>query len=230
MSALHPTSTPDISATGEQKGRVVRHLIVERLFHWVLAGSVLTLLVTSFGPILGWKFDWLATHWITGLVLTAAILFHIIRAIVGLDLWSMIPDRKDLANAGRAVARTFGVHAQLPSKAGKYPLMQKLYHWGIAGWILVLIGSGGLMLAKIDTPFWRRHPYFLSDAQWGIVYSVHDFFALGLITLIIMHVYFALRPDKIYLLRSMILGWVTRGECEKDHDPDRWAGEGAHDR
>ena len=36
------------------------------------------------------------------------------------------------------------------------------------------------------------------------------------------HVYFALRPEKAMFLRSMIAGWITRGEFEKAHDPDRW--------
>lgn len=215
------------AAATERRTRVVRHFLTERLFHWVLAGSVLTLLVTAFAPIFNWEIDWVPVHWITGVVLIVIVLFHIVRAVFKLDLWSMTPDRKDVANAWRSSLLTLGVRSQPPGKAGKYPLMQKLYHWGIAGWIFVLIATGGLMLAKIDTPFWQRNPYFLTDFQWGIVYTVHDFFALGLITLIIMHVYFALRPDKIFLLRSMLVGWTTEKEYETEHDPDRWRGERA---
>ncbi len=213
-----------------QGGRVLRHLATERLFHWVLAGSVLTLIVTSFAPILGWDINWVPVHWITGVVLIVVILFHIVRAVVSLDLWSMMPDRKDMANALRAAAFVSGSSGEAPGKPGKYPLAQKLYHWGIAFWLLVLIVTGGLMLAKIDTTFWQRNPYFLSESTWGIVYAIHGFFALGLITLVMMHIYFALRPDKIFLLRSMILGWMTRREYLAEHDPERWAGEGAGQR
>jgi cytochrome b subunit of formate dehydrogenase len=211
----------------EPDKRVVRHLLADRLFHWTLAASVLILLVTAFGPVLGWQFDWVPIHWITGVVLIAVILFHIVRALISLDFWSMMPDLQDLANAWRAAVLTLGGRAETPGKPGKYPLMQKLYHWGIAGWILVLVATGGLMLAKIDTPFWQRNPYFLSDFEWGIVYTIHDFFALGLLTLVMMHVYFAVRPDKIFLLRSMILGWMTRRDYRDNHDPRRWAPDSA---
>jgi hypothetical protein len=40
--------------------------------------------------------------------------------------------------------------------------------------------------------------------------------------LIMMHVYFALRPEKLFYTRSMILGWITRGEFNANHDADIW--------
>lgn len=212
----------DVLTAAAREERVIRHPLAERLFHWVLAASVLTLLVTAFGPILGWDFDWVTIHWIAGLVLTAAVLYHIVRAIFALDFWSMMVDRVDMQNAWRAVLLVMGRDTPAPEKSGKYPLMQKLFHWGMAGWILVLIATGLLMLAKLDTPFWQRDPYWLSDFTWGIIYTIHGFFALATITLIMMHVYFALRPDKIFLLRSMVMGWITRREYLDNHDPSRW--------
>ena len=35
--------------------RVPRHSFAARAFHWIMAASMLTLLVTSFAPILGWS-------------------------------------------------------------------------------------------------------------------------------------------------------------------------------
>ena len=202
--------------------RVVRHPLAERLFHWTMAASVLTLLATAFVPILGWDFDWVTIHWTAGIVLTLAVLFHIVRAIFILDFWSMMVDRDDLRNAWRGVAYVALGAGPPPTKPGKYPLMQKLFHWGMAGWLLVLIASGLLMLAKLDTPFWQRDPYWLSEFTWGVVYTIHGYFALMTVALLMMHVYFAVRPDKIFLLRSMILGWVTRREYLDNHDPQRW--------
>jgi hypothetical protein len=37
-----------------------------------------------------------------------------------------------------------------------------------------------------------------------------------------LHVYFAFRPEKLWLTRSMVLGWITRGEYAEQHDPARW--------
>ena len=53
----------------------VRHRLADRLFHWVMAVSVLVLGATAFLPILGVKFGWLPWHWSFGVVLTAAVLF-----------------------------------------------------------------------------------------------------------------------------------------------------------
>lgn len=216
----HELGDDETGSRGQEK--VIRHYPDERWFHWLLATAILTLLVTGFSATLGWKFNWVPIHWITGVFVTLIVLYHIAKAIFGRYVSVMWPDRKDLANAWRSVRLVMGLGTKVPGKPGKYPLMQKLYHWGIAGWILVLIATGLLMLAKLDTPFWKRNPYFLTEMQWGIVYSIHGFLALGLITLIIIHVYFALRPDKIFLLRSMIVGWTTRSEWLGESDPTRW--------
>ena len=49
--------------------RIPRHSLAARLFHWVMAASMFTLLFTAFLPISGVKFPWVAWHWIAGLVL-----------------------------------------------------------------------------------------------------------------------------------------------------------------
>ena len=51
----------------------MRHRGADRLYHWLMAVSVLTLLGTAFLPILGWKFAWLDAHWIAGVVLVALV-------------------------------------------------------------------------------------------------------------------------------------------------------------
>src|SRR5262249_12437184 len=62
--------------------KVLRHALADRVFHWLTAASVLTLLGTAFLPILGFKFDWVTAHWIAGLVLIGAVLFHLVRSLV----------------------------------------------------------------------------------------------------------------------------------------------------
>ena len=46
--------------------RVKRHSLAARMFHWIMAASMLTLLVTALVPILGLKFAWVQIHWIVG--------------------------------------------------------------------------------------------------------------------------------------------------------------------
>ena len=199
-------SKPDSARTG----RVQRHKLIDRIYHWLMALSVLILMVTAFLPILGWKFEWLDLHWITGVVLTLAVLFHIIRAVCWQDFWAMFFGSRDLRDL------TAG------SKPGKYTPAQKLYHLGVSLLILAAIGTGLLMLLKIDTPWWRRDPYWFNDTQWGVIYVIHGFAAMALVTMVMIHIYFALRPDEWRLTRSMFRGWITSKEYLDHHDPKRW--------
>ena len=67
-------SQANLSATVEATpGRIRRHLVVDRLYHWIMAACVLTLLATAFLPIIGYKFDWLGLHWMTGVVLAVLV-------------------------------------------------------------------------------------------------------------------------------------------------------------
>ena len=161
-------------------------------------------MVTAFLPILGWKFEWLDIHWVTGLVLT----------VVG-----AVPHhpRPVLAEShGHGAGRQGHRQPPMAARPGKYNLAQKLYHLAIAVLILCAIASGLLMLRKIDTPFWKRDPYWFTDHGWGVVYAIHDFAAMALVTMVMIHVYFALRPDEWHLTRSMFRGWMTRKEYQ-DH-------------
>jgi formate dehydrogenase subunit gamma len=202
--------------------RVVRHRLPDRLYHWTMAAAVLTLLGTGFLPILGWKFEWVTAHWIAGLVLAALVALHIVRASVWLDFWSMVVGFDDVQSGWRAVCQAFGRRGPLPLKPGKYSLLQKLYHLAVAGVVLALVATGLLMLLKIDTPLWRRNPYWFSDQAWGVIYVIHDLCAMSVITLLIAHIYFALRPEKLWMSRSMIRGWVANSDYRVHHDPMRW--------
>jgi len=189
-------------------GRVQRHKLIDRAYHWLMAAAMLILLVTAFLPILGLKFEWVGIHWVTGLVLTVIVLFHIIRACFFQNFWAMMIDSTDLK-------------APL-AKPGKYDLAQKLYHLAISVLVLAAIATGLLMWRKVDTPFWQRDPYWLSTESWGLVYAIHGVAGMALVTMIIIHVYFALRPDEWHLTRSMLKGWITAKEYQDHHDPKRW--------
>ena len=75
--------------------RIPRHTLTERLFHWIMAAAMFTLLFTAFLPRIGVQFDWVTYHWIAGAVMTIPIIFHIIDASWGLDLWAIWPDQED---------------------------------------------------------------------------------------------------------------------------------------
>jgi formate dehydrogenase subunit gamma len=205
------------------QGRIRRHLLIDRVYHWLMAACVLTLMATAFLPIIGYKFEWLGLHWSTGVVLSALVLVHIVRAVVWQDFWAMMIDAADVRNGWRRVSRALGAEGPAPGGPGKYNGLQKLYHAGIAVLVLAIVATGLSMLLKIDTPLWRRNPYVLADYQWGWIYVVHGFAAMALISMVMVHIYFAARPDEWRLTRSMFRGWITRREYEEHHDKERWA-------
>lgn len=216
-------TTPSRGTSGGSAtpGRVARHALPDRLLHWLSAACVLTLLVTAFLPILGVEIAWVTVHWVSGLVLAAAVLLHVVRVVVRGTWSSMWIGRADLADA-LEIASAALRRAAPKRRPGKYSVAQKLIHHAFAAAVLTTLVTGSLMLLRIDTPWWQRNPYLLADATWGIVFVLHGLAALLLVTMVMMHVYFALRPEKLKFTRAMILGWITRREFDEHHDPQRW--------
>ena len=180
----------------------IRHQLSDRLFHWVMALAVVVLGASAFLPIVGIRFDWVPVHWISGVVLTLALMFHLWRVLIIHGIGAMVPGADDVRELARDV-RDVG-HDGL--RKAKYDAYQKSYHAAAAVTVLALTATGLLMLANIDTVFWRRDPTILSDQSWGLVYVLHGLASLVLLFLFIVHVYFALLPGHRKYLHSMIWG------------------------
>jgi cytochrome b subunit of formate dehydrogenase len=202
--------------------KVVRHSLAARLFHWIMAASMLTLLVTSFAPILGWRFDWVSIHWMAGIALTISIIYHIIHASFWLDFWSIWLNKEDVGEAMTRFKRNMGGDSPAPRKAAKYPWDNKMYHTAIVLSALAVVPTGLFMMVRVRTPLWERNPYLFSDSTWGAMYVLHGLSGIGLVGLTIAHIYFAIRPEKIWITKGMIFGDVTREDFLKHHDPQRW--------
>ena len=191
--------------------RVQRHEPLDRIMHWIMAISVLVLLVTGVLPIIGIEFAWLTVHWIPGLVLTAAVLLHTLRSVFQKDLMSISISASDLKEP-----------FDESRKPGKYSLAQKGMHLAVTVATLLVIISGLFMFAMIDTPWWDR-TNSLSESTLGWMFFAHGLSTLALIALIVFHLYFTLRPEKLFYLRSMVQGWISEDELSANHDPERWA-------
>jgi cytochrome b subunit of formate dehydrogenase len=198
---------------GGSSSLITRHAPIDRVFHWITALAVLLLLASAFLPILGFRFSWVPLHWITGVVLTLAVLFHIVRALLFQRPRCMVFGPRDFRDA------------LAHRRAAKYTLAQKLMHAVLGTAVLVATATGLLMLAKVDTPLWQRNPYLLEASTWGVVYVLHGAAALAILTLTMTHVYFSLLPEKRLYLRGMIGGQMTRDEAAGYHDPQRWSGQ-----
>ena len=180
----------------------VRHRLADRLFHWVMALAVIVLGATSFLPILGLRFEWVPLHWMAGVVLTLAVLFHLYRVFFVHGLGNMMPGGDDV----REILRDVRGKGHEGLSEAKFDALQKGYHTAASITVLAAVVTGLLMLAKIDTSFWRRDPAIVSDQTWGVIYVVHGGSAMILVFLFILHVYFALLPEHRALLLSMLRG------------------------
>jgi cytochrome b subunit of formate dehydrogenase len=201
--------------------RVQRHSLAARLFHWIMAASMFTLLITAFLPKVGVQFNWVLYHWIAGVVLTVSIVFHIIHSFF-MDPWSIWPDRIDIRDAIRRTLRFVGKPAPPPDRFAKYPLENKFYHLVIVLSGLAAIVTGLFMMKRIQTVIFTRNPYLFSDMTWGLMYVLHGLAGIGLIALVMMHVYMGVRPEKLPITKSMIFGWMSRDFYLEEHDPERW--------
>ena len=214
-------AAPEVAA--RTPARVPRHSLAARLFHWVMAAAMFTLLFTAFLPRVGFKFNWVAYHWIAGTVLTISIVFHVIHSIFWLDFWSIWPDRTDIGDAINRLRGFFGKPAPAPSRFAKYPLENKMYHGVIVLAGLAAMLTGVFMMFRVRTGIFPRNPYLFSDMTWGLMYVLHGLAGVGLIALVMVHVYFAIRPEKLVITKSMIVGTLSREHYLEHHDPQRWA-------
>src|SRR6202167_712290 len=217
-------ATPQIIA--QIPKHVPRHSLVARLFHWIMAASMLTLLFTAFLPKVGFQFDWVTYHWIAGTVLTVSILFHIIHASFWLDFWAIWPDREDVTDSWKRVRRFLGQSAPPPRRFAKYPIENKLYHGAIIATGLSAIVTGIFMMFRVRTIFFPRNPYLFGDMTWGMMYVLHGLAGVGLIALVMVHIYMGLRPEKLPITKSMLFGYMDRDFYLEEHDPERWPPDG----
>jgi cytochrome b subunit of formate dehydrogenase len=201
--------------------RIERHTFMARVFHWVMAFSMFVLLFTAFLPIAGVRFAWVQWHWMAGLLLTSSIIYHIIHATFFLDFWSIWIGPKDIPEFKAEMMQGLGQDVPGP-KSAKYPLGNRLYHLAILVVGLTAAISGMFMMSRVRQPLFTRNPYILADATWGITYVLHGFAGVALVGLVIAHVYFAIRPEKWWITKGMLLGWITRRDYLEHHDPSRW--------
>ncbi len=201
--------------------RIPRHSFGARFFHAIMALSMFALLLTAFLPKVGVEFAWVKWHWIAGIVLTISVLYHIIHASF---CWTSGPSGRTTRTA-----RTRGIESSslwgspLPSRrSSPSTLENKVYHMIVMLAGLAAIGTGLFMMKRVRTPFFTRNPYVFSDMTWGWMYVLHGLAGVGFVALVTAHIYFAVRPEKLFITRSMIFGWISRENYLEHHDPQRW--------
>lgn len=182
--------------------RVVRFDRVQRATHWctaalfsVLAFTGAALYVPALGGALGHRLVVEDIHIYTGV----AIIIPLAVAVCG--PWGRAM-RRDLASMDRFSRgeilwlRTRGRQGR--AYVGKFNPGQKLNTFAIAGLLSVMLVTGLIL----------RWGNFLPVAYRTSATFVHDWFAFGIVALVLAHVMMAMSHPAA--LRSMVVGWVTR--------------------
>jgi len=71
-----------------------------------------------------------------------------------------------------------------------------MLHHAVAMVVLTACVTGVIMMAAVDSPFRERNPLFIAEKTRGVVFLLHGLAGLCSITMIKVHVYFVIRPDK----------------------------------
>jgi len=196
--------------------KIVRHKLQDRIFHWAMALCMIMLIFTGISPVIGIEFDWVPIHWISGTIFTILIIWHLIRSIFFQDIFSM------WINFSEVRSFIIAIFKNKLLKSGKYSIAQKLLHNTVTVISLVAIITGILLMVRIDTPLWERNPYLFDQSTWGWIYVFHGLSSLCFISIIIIHIYFAIRPEKFFYTRSMIFGSISKKDFDENHDDKLW--------
>ncbi|MDE2864352.1 MAG: cytochrome b/b6 domain-containing protein [Gemmatimonadetes bacterium] len=232
---VHALMVPKKVATGEideseAKGlpeKLQRHTVGARGFHWSMSVTMFALLITAFFPVIGIQFPWVTIHWIAGVLLILTVIYHIYHVFAKQDFWTMWIDRRDVEEGKLGLKAALGQSDAERPRAGKYPVDQKMFHHVAMIATLGAVVTGILMMFRIDNFLLPMNTYMFSDATWGWIYVIHGVCGIGLIFLVIAHVYFAIRPEKRWMTWSMINGWIDRDRYLENHDPARWTVDGS---
>ena len=227
----HALMVPKKVAAGEideneAKGlpeKLQRHTPGARVFHWSMSVAMFVLLITAFFPLVGIRFAWVTIHWIAGVALILTVIYHIYHVFANQDFWAMWIDRRDIAEGKQGLEAALGRSGAKRPRSGKYPIDQKMFHHAAMVVTFGAVVTGVLMMFRVDNFLWAQNTYMFSDAVWGWVYVIHGVSGIGLIFLVMAHVYFAIRPEKRWMTWSMINGWIDRDRYLENHDPGRWA-------
>ncbi|NWF56311.1 MAG: cytochrome b/b6 domain-containing protein [Syntrophaceae bacterium] len=179
----------------QEEGAVLRHSLVERLEHWVLAISGLVLVFSGFGelpmykrymvteiPGLSWAGDFyvnLKIHYLAAIVFVSVMVFHAVYH-GWLGHRGLLPRKGDIRDSARTILSMFGFGEE--PKADKYLPEQRLAYVYLAVVGLILVITGIFKVLKNLPPVYFP-PWFIT-----LITLVHTFATLFFLLGIIAHV------------------------------------------
>lgn len=197
----------------KRRDTLVRYTAPERINHWVTAFCFLLVAVSGLGFFFP-SFNWLM--YILGTPQLARILHPFIGVamfasfiIMFFHYWRHnLPNREDIVWAKniRKIVTNKDV-----GDIGRYNLGQKFIFWS-AILLLTLLLISGIVIWRP----WFAPTFSIPVIRFGLM--LHSFAGVGLIIIIMIHIYAALWVKGS--VTAMVEGWVTRPWAKKHHP--RW--------
>nr|WP_113865124.1 formate dehydrogenase cytochrome b556 subunit [Brenneria salicis]NMN91098.1 formate dehydrogenase subunit gamma [Brenneria salicis ATCC 15712 = DSM 30166]RBP66596.1 formate dehydrogenase subunit gamma [Brenneria salicis ATCC 15712 = DSM 30166]RLM31963.1 formate dehydrogenase cytochrome b556 subunit [Brenneria salicis ATCC 15712 = DSM 30166] len=197
----------------KKNNRIQRYSAPERINHWIVAFCFMFAAISGLGfffPSLNWMMNVLGTpqlarilHPFMGVVMFVAFLLMFFR------YWKHNLIRRDDIEWAKNIHKI--ARNQEVGDTGRYNFGQKCVFWLAIISLVLLLASGIVM--------WR--PYFADAFPIPIIrlaLLVHSLAAVGLIIVIMVHVYAALWVKGT--ITAMVEGWVSTSWAKKHHP--RW--------
>lgn len=216
----------------KKQGKVyLRMTLNERIQHFIMLTSFITLVVTGFAlkypdawwvvpfrNILGdWAFQTRSlVHRVFGIAMVLISLYHTYYLLFTPKgrklLFDFLPNLKDVKDAIINVKYLIGVSKEKP-KFGRFSYMEKAEYWALI-WGVIIMSATGLML-MFNNLFLSTAPKILLDAAT----LVHLYEAwLASLAIVVWHFYFVIFNPEVYPLNTaFITGTLSEDVMKEEH-------------
>ena len=237
-----------------------RFTLNERVQHWTLAGSFITLAVTGFALTEGWNVPWVsgqtgatvraATHRVAAVVFMVLALYHLGYVVFTTrgrqTIRAMVPGLRSAANVVCCAASCLRLGP--PSTSDWRNLIHTVkYNLGLTSerprhgrftyaekMEYFALAWGAVVMIATGLALWFEVPFLNRFPFWSFELAtvVHLYEALlASLAIVVWHFYFTMfNPDVFPVSKAMITGQVTREEMEHEHPEELCEIECAEDR
>ncbi|RPI18487.1 MAG: cytochrome b/b6 domain-containing protein [Ignavibacteriae bacterium] len=215
----------------KQQEKYLRMTLNERIQHFFLLTSFITLVITGFAlkfPEALWvrglfnlfgenAFELRGdVHRIAAVIMVAVSFYHIFYVILSqrgrkfiIDMWFRKQDLTDLNNAFRYyIGKT-----KVRPKFGRFSYIEKAEYWAVAWGTIVMGATGGVL--------WFENTFLpvISNSGMDIATAIHYYEAiLASLAIFVWHFYFVIyNPDVYPMNKAWFKGYLTREEMEHEH-------------
>ncbi len=203
----------------------------ERIQHFLLLSTFITLIVTGFGlkfPEAFWV-KWIVfiigenafeargiVHRIASLIMIAASFYHLFYILFtarGKQLVKdFLPKKQDIIDFKNSMLYLIGQTDEKP-KIGRFSYIEKMEYWAVV-WGTVIMGATGFIL-------WFENFFlkYVGTTGMDISSAIHYYEAiLASLAILVWHYYFVfLNPDVYPMNKAWYKGYITREQMEHEH-------------